>query len=389
MKGLTNSNALEKIIVSFNFKGKAFDISAMVTTLNISESIYGDLYGTLEVTDNAGIIDNIIITGDEIINISFSYFDLPINMAFILNGIRDINIGAEGHRKTYQMELGSINDYISATHLVSKSYEGKSTDIIGKIFMEYFVFDDLLIRTDSLNTGKYIAPNISPKKVIKTLQNNSYDKEHTMFYMFQNLATNGTSILDSLSNMLSLDPIFEISPRLAFSDEIEKGPIKHSIGRPTNIIINDNINVIGMSSSGVRGNSMDFINLDSSSSIKTIFRGTSKPATNSIIPIRSNMYDIGESLVTGKDDVNMTQARYSSAVAFSINAVAYNTPAIPGLCVGHTIKLIIDNSTETRNNSPKDKFSNKYANNYIVSAIDHHFEGGLYTQNIKLSRGII
>ena len=390
MKSLTNSNALEKIIVSFNYKGQGFDISAMVTTLNIAESITGDLVGTLSVTDDAGIIDNIILTGDEIINISFSYFDLEIKHAFFFNGIKHINIGAEAHKKTYQISLGSINDFISATHLVSKAYSGKSTDIIGNVFVEYFVFDDLVIKKDSLSTGKYIAPNISPKNVIDTLKNTSYDEEGTSFFMYQNLFINGVTILDSLYNMLQQEPIFEISPRLGFADEINKGPIKHSIGRPTNIVIDDNVDIIGVSSTGIKGKSLEFINLDTSSYNKDLFRGTSKPATNSVKPHRANMYDNTEtSLFTSANDMQMTHAKYNTSTAFSINANAYNTPAIPGLCVGNMVTLIVSDSSVVRVNSPKDKYSNKYANNYIVSAIDHHFEGGLYTQNIRLSRGII
>ena len=389
-RGLTNANALEKIIVSFNWKGQGFDISAMVTTMNITESIHGDLQGSLEVTDDSGLIDNIILTGDEIINISFEYFELKIKHAFFFNGINHISMGEKTSSKTYSISLGSINEYISASNLVSKAYEDKSTNIIAKIFTEFFVFDEMIIRKESINNGRYIAPNISPKIAIERLRKKSYDENKSSLFIFQSLFLNGVTQLDSLYNMLKRDPVYDISPKNGFSDDVKKSPISNKIGTPAKIIINDNTNIIGTTSMGVKGSATQFVNLDTSSQSKDLFLGTSRASITSTLPIRNNMYsDNVNPIVSGANNNVINQANFSADGASVINATAYNTPGIPGLCVGHTVNLIVGEYSNTHNNSQKNKYSRKYANTYLVTGIDHHFSKGAYLQNIKLSKGTL
>lgn len=387
MRSLTNANAFENIAISFNYKGKAFDISAMATSFSIRETIAGDLTGSIELTDDSGIIDNVILTGDEVINVSFTYFDAKINHEFFFNGIKNINMGSNTNKKTYEILLGSINDYISSTNLVSKSYEGSGTDIIKKIFLDYFAFGGMVINTEAVNIGRYIAPNISPKKAIRAVQSKSYDKNNSILLMFQSLFLGGNTMIDSLYNMMNREYIYEISPRIDSNKNTDEGPISHNIGRPSHIIVHDNEDIIGTSSTGIKGKQIETLDLDNSSMIKEIFRGSSRPSTNKLSFNRDNLYTDGVRSAVNTNDGVKSNADFKASIAFSINATAYNVPAIPGLMVGQKIRMPVSNYAKTRSNSQK-VYSNKYARDYIVSGIIHHFENGLYTQNIELSTGI-
>lgn len=388
-KGLNNANALERITVSFNYKGAAFDLSDMVTALNIHENMDSDLYGSLELTDDAGIIDNVILTGDEIINITFTYFEMKVNLAFFFNGIRNINLGENNNEKTYQIVLRSINDYISASHLVSKSYNGSSIDIIREIYANYFVFTPLAVNTESINTGRYIAPNISPKAAINAVLKNGTDKHSSVMFMTQNVFLHGSTVIDSLHNILEAEPVYTISPQTATMSDVNKGPTKVAIGSPTNIVINDNADIIGTTKTGVKGKIIDYVTLDNSSFDRDIFRGTSKPGVSLLSTSRNNMYGNNVAgIFNSGEDTTLTLAKYKASIVFSINATAYNTPAIPGLRAGDLVSMSVSNYTKTRHNSKK-TFSAKYSNHYVVAGIDHHFSDGVYTQNIKLSTGAV
>ena len=257
-----------------------------------------------------------------------------------------------------------------------------------KIFLEYFVFDKIFTNTESVTTGRYIAPNVSPKKAINAVQRKAYDKNNSILLMFQSLFLEGATVIDSLDNMVQADPAYDIEPRTNSLKNANSGPIKQSIGRPSHIIIQDNQDIIGTSGSGIKGKIIEKIDLDNSSSVKEVFRGSSRPAVNKLVPIRENLYSDGVKSAIDTNDAVVANANFAASVAFSINATAYNTPAIPGLRVGLKVRMPVSNYAKTRANSDK-VYSNKYANEYIVSGITHHFENGLYTQNIELSTGLV
>jgi len=386
-KSLTNANALEDIKVAFNYKGQGLDLSAMVTALDIHENMNSDLYGSLELDDDSAIIDNIILTGDEVINITFTYFEMKVDLSFFFNGIKNINLGETDSKKSYQISLRSINDYISASHLVSKSYEGSTVDVIRKIYGEYFVFTPLVINCSSPNTGRYIAPNIPPKAAINSILKRTTDSNKSDIFMSQALFLNGATVMDSLSNIVEAEPVYKISPKTTTAKDANKGPISQAIGTPSNVVVNDNSDIISATKTGVKGLKLNNVALNTSSFATETFRGTSKPAITLLRTTRSNMYDDKFSPLLDTDNVDLSASAFKSSIAFSISAIAYNTPAIPGLRCGDLVQMAVQDYSKTRTNS-KAKYSKKYSNHYIVTGIDHHFSEGTYFQNIKLSTGI-
>jgi|LWDU01.1.fsa_nt_gi hypothetical protein len=389
-KSLTNVNALEKIKVYLNMSGEIIDISAMATTIHINETIKGDLTGRIEITDDSGLIDELILTGDEVINISYKYFDVNIDVPFFLNGISNINMMQQTHAKTYAFELGSINDYISATNLIARSFEGTSVQIMYNIYISFFSHSNIAIGCDGKNVGRYIAPNISPKKAILNILNKSYDINNSPLLMFQTLSASGATFINSLHNLLKENPVFTMTPTIISSTDIMKtGPIKANIGRPTNIIINDTVDIIGKSANGDKGKNIYTLYLNSSDNSEVMFRGSSRPAITEVRPLRLNMYDDDvRPILTLADPTVVAQGEYDKAIWSSISAVAYNCPAVVGLSVGDMVNLEIDERRQIRKNMPK-KISSKYGYLWLVTKINHRISQGLYTQDISLSKGYV
>lgn len=389
-KGLSDVHAIDRAAVYINQRGNRFDISSMITSINIQERISGDLTGMLEVNDDSGIIDNIIITGDEVVNITFMYFKIEVNLSFYFNGISNINALDKIHSKTYTIELGSVNEYISSTNLVSTAFEGLATDIIGKIFLKYFNNGELLTSTESRATGRYIAPNVSPKKALATLLKTAFDKNDSKILMFQKLIGNGNTFMESLFDLSQKPPVYKLSPGVVMAGDVAKsGPGKMQIGRPAKIVINDNVNLINKSATGVKGKTIDFIDISKSSSSKELFRGNSNPATNVIAPFRKNMYTDNVNPIMAKDDeLNSCIANFQLDTLGSIIATAYDCPAVPGLSVGNVVELELDDRRATKINTPK-MLSNKYSATWLVTAINHRITNGVYTQNITMSKGIL
>jgi hypothetical protein len=392
MKSIGTANALDLLKVHIVQADMKFDITQMITNISISETLHTDLNGHIELNDNAGLIDNFILTGDEMVIFEMTYFDLEIKFNFFLDGISNINITDKLHIKSYVIKLASINEYVSANTLVSKAYDGCGTGIILNIFESYFsAHGSLLVNAAAVKHGRYIAPTISPKKVINTILNKLYDINGSGFFMYQPLFPgNNMTIIDSFYEIVNRPSMCVISPTNEFASDIQReGPLKHSIGRPGSIIIEDTQGNIINSGNGTNGMKIEHLLLDTSDFKNEIFEGTNGgAAVNKIVPHRDNMYQDTENLTSGSDSYQIAAKNFLNSTSGAIKATAYRTPAIPGLAVGHKVTLKIGETKIERTNTGS-KESYKYSGDYIVTKIDHNINNGVYVQNITLRRGII
>jgi|LWDU01.1.fsa_nt_gi hypothetical protein len=392
MKSIGNANALDSLKVHIAQGETKFEITDMITNISILESLHTDLNGHIELNDNAGLIDNFILTGDEMVIFEMGYFNIDIKFNFFLDGISDINITDKTHIKSYVIRLASVNDYISANNLVSKSYNGSGTAIIMNIFDSYFgAHGSLLVNVASIKHGRYIAPTISPKIAINTILNKLYDINGTGFFMYQPLFPGENfTMIDSFYEITNRPSMYTLSPTNIFADDIQKeGPLKHEIGRPGNIVIEDTKSNIINAADGTRGMKIEHLLLDTSDFKNEIFAGANGGgAVNKIVPYRDNMYQDAENLTSGKDSYKIAAKNFLNSTSGAIKATAYRTPAIPGLSVGHKVTLKIGETKIERSNTGASE-SYKYSGDYIVTKIDHNINNGLYVQNITLRRGIL
>jgi hypothetical protein len=399
-KQVDNTNALDKVIVAINAGGMLVrDISSLVKKIDISETITGSLAGTLDIVDDQGTIDSLFLTGDEVINISFEYFGIKTAVAFYFNGISNINITSATHSKSYQIMLGSITDYIDASNLCSKCYDGTAVDIILGIFNDYYapLGQTLMITNISSSPGnRFIVPNISPGKAIDEVRTRMYDEHISGFVMFERLVVPNHHTLSSLGYLIDLaridideKTIPTLAPKINYKSE-DGNSTSYNLGLVGgDIIIQDNLNLIDKTRSGIYGKRIKHLDIANSSFKEDDFKFKSQPAINVVKPFRSNMY-VGDGIrpLNYPDDHNISIANAQTSVLFGISTILHDVVAVPGLGVGNFVLIDISDCTVPRENYNDNK-SLKYNSTYMVSNINHIFQGGIYTQNITCVTGVI
>ena len=149
-----NSYRLISVVISNN-EGNQIDVSNLVDSFSITESIYQMfLTGSITIVDNMNIFNRLNITGQEYIRIHFSGVqgneeevpdDEQINQVF-----RIFNVALYGRdtsedlsRVIYKLDFCSPLLYEARTKRISRVFRGKSGDILNKICKEELNFNDV------------------------------------------------------------------------------------------------------------------------------------------------------------------------------------------------------------------------------------------------------
>jgi|SaaInlStandDraft_5_1057022.scaffolds.fasta_scaffold00683_9 hypothetical protein len=358
--------------------GTSIDITDSVLYVNIEENLFGFLAGNLSIVDGLGILDSAITNRNNII-IEFEYLKSKVKQSFYLDGVNSIDSTTSLTKKTYVINIKAIDTILNSMKLVSKSFKGRSTDIIKTIFDESFN-TKLKVLTDSLTQGHYIAPNVSPSTAIAQVQNRAYDLNQNPFFLFQRLVDNKSTFLTSLGQINDQMTSAVISTQIQNSETVDK--VLKNIGQPASIIIHsDNDKQAQKIAGGVYGKNI--VNLDvSNSTVTNEAYGASTNSTSKLNLVRPDMFDNdSKPLLHNGDYSNLCKMQTILNLLFNTKVTAYGCQAIPAIGVGNKVELQIHQNRQGQ--GPSDKFSG----NYIVSKIVHRIEDNEYTQTIDLARG--
>jgi len=355
----------------------SIDITDMVLNVNITESLFGDLEGSIEVVDGVGLLDNNITNQNNII-IEFEYLKNKVQQKFYLDGVSSVDATTNLTKKTYVINLKSINSLMDSMQLIAKSFKGKSSDIIKTIFDESFK-SDLKILSDSITKGSYIAPNISPSKAIKQIKSQAYDVNQNPFFLFQRLVDNKYDFLTSLSQIEKQTVSATINPVIQNSETVSKS--LSNIGQPSNVVIHGySDNQVYKTNNGVFGKNI--VNTDiSNSTITNEPYGASINATSKTNILRTDMYDNSEPLLNNNDYINKCKMQTILNLLFDTRVTAYDCHAIPNIGVGNKIELLLQKNKQSQG------ISGKFSGDYLISKIVHRIADNEYTQNIEMVRG--
>ena len=192
-------------ISDFNVYIDSTDIGAMVTSMSLYESVHGNLKGTLFVEDKVNFFDT-FFRGPTLtpIKISYSYFELPLEITLYVDGVTNQIITKTG--KSYNVTVTSINNLNESVTRICNAYSGTSNDIIKNLWLETHGEDTILILdSDTASKGKYVVPNISAAKAMKNITNVSFDKNYTGMFLYQKLIDQGDTRFKSIYDMVN-DP---------------------------------------------------------------------------------------------------------------------------------------------------------------------------------------
>lgn len=197
-----------KSILLINHQGREVELAPFVTDFTIYESIYKP-YLTIEINvkDYANLFEELQLSGQEKINLEYSKEDISIGNVKIKKNFIVTEYPAFGNasnrERVYQIRAITPHAYLSRFTKISRSFQGKTTDLITEI-----VTQDLLtkleITGDTISIIQGIYPNLTPLDAIQWLLRRTIDEHNRPFYFYETLF-DGSLQLVSDSAIRSLD----------------------------------------------------------------------------------------------------------------------------------------------------------------------------------------
>ena len=380
------------------------DISDLVMSMTLYESIEGYARGTLHILDGTNFYDSVFGQADNLSNveITFNYMKSACTNHFAMDGIGDVAI--EKTQKEYDIHLISPVEQGLRTIKVNSVYSGTSNDILKKIWFENTgIGSGLKISGIAVTKGKYIVPNIFAVYALNNVVKGAVDAYHTGFYLYQRIWEWGLTRYTSLKYMsedFMVDPNNKevtLSNPLPSQADITKNPhIMANVGTSTNFRVREvKADLTNKVAAGQWGNKIHHINLDETKITKN------KPiqvTTNEITThkISDKLYDniipgaVGQSyqqqslFSTINDPINVAAANQRARAQNTKLNVSDITP-IPYIGAGHSIKVFQGGG---------DKSISKADGPYVIADINHMFHRNddnsfEYNQNMTLIREML
>lgn len=184
-----------KLISSENI---IFDLRDFLVELNIYEDMFSpSMRGNMVLSDSRNLIEQAPIIGEEYVVVKFSTPGMGINIekTFRVYKVTDRNIVRDNNTQTFVLHFASPELFSDMLVPVFKSFEGKITDLVKEIFLEYIsttrkflVSEDgsvseseedtsLIILNDTSNSAKFVSVGWSPFKCINWLASKSIPVE--------------------------------------------------------------------------------------------------------------------------------------------------------------------------------------------------------------------
>ena len=361
------------------------DINAMVTTMSLYESIHGNLKGTLYVEDKINFFENFFRGPTQTsVKIGYSYFNVPLEIDFYVDGITDQKITKMG--KTYHVNLISPNTLNEEVTRICNSYSGTSNDILSALWLETNGENNILsLDSETASKGKYVIPNISAKEAMRNVTNASYDKNYTGMFLYQRLIDEGATRFTSLGDMVKsfFKPdgknIFQIHSEEVTMDTA--AGVAGSVGSASSFTLTDyNKDFTRKLAGGMWGQKITEIALDETTD-KVL---PEKEYTNIEIvkfPTSAEMFETEVSLFSTESSVQEEMITNMKYRVFNTNLSVEEAVAIPGLGCGQAIDVAQGGSNISRT---------KADGPYLVANINHQFlmnDGEMkYSQNMGLAR---
>jgi hypothetical protein len=356
-----------------NLEVKIFnlDISPIITEMIINESIYGDLSGHISIEDGVNLLDN-VINKQTVLYISYEYLKNPIEISFYVDGVTDVSITRSS--KKYIIHLESVTKLVKSNTSLNEVYNGKSHEILTKVFNTLYDEGMLDVISKTSTGGKYIAPNIPSAEVIDVIYQNAYDNNHSSMFLYQRLIDGGVTRLESHHDVLenSFDDEFKLRNKLVTDKD------SNSIGTSSSFTVTeDNDDILNKISMGVYGMSSDIFNVEDT----TFAKESDGSGLVAVGVIRRGLYDSNTPLLNSSLSTIHHRASSAKFRMFNVNMVVTNVVSVPGLSVGHTINIQQGGGNVS---------GSSYDGEYLVAGITNKMtlDGGemFYSQDYRLVR---
>ena len=178
-----------------NSADEVVDLSEFIVELNIYEDIFSNyLQGTIVLTDSRNIIDKFNIHGEEFINVKLRTpsFTEVIQKTFRVYKLTDREIVRDTNTQNFTLHFVSVELFYDLSLPLFAPFEGKVTDVAGKIFSDFLATSrnfnvadtdnqitenpeptQLIVINEAANKVKFVSPGWSPLKCINWLASKS------------------------------------------------------------------------------------------------------------------------------------------------------------------------------------------------------------------------
>ncbi len=202
-----------------NYKGDAFNITASAVKVTIFETIHQPyLNGSIVISDGNGMFDILPIIGQERIRIYFKYKDKEIDRVFRVTHIEDAKQLNE-NSGAYTLHFVDEKIYYNAVQFFSRSYKGKSTDIISAIHKD-FLKEPVEVLSDAGSSHNMVYPYVKPYQAINMLLLNAPAADGTPMFMYDTLNEPGVKI-QSLADMWAFSDYIELRNLNQLNTEVD------------------------------------------------------------------------------------------------------------------------------------------------------------------------
>jgi len=378
------------------------DISNLVQSITLYESINGFLKGTMQILDGINFYDKIFGEYDQLIpmQVAFEHMGEQVINIFAVDGISNMKIAKS--QKEYTLHVITAAEHVLRLTNINHLYEGTSHEIIGSIWAETLGEGSRLsINAPSVNSGRYIVPNISALEAINNVMSAAVDEQKTGFYLFQRIFDRGMVHMSSLASMaedlfINADGSrFEITSNIASVSE--SNPNAFAAGTSNTFEVNQyKMNHTRKMAAGVWGHSINHVHLDKTKTNKfetieqtaseitryklseNLYTNVSPPNAPPGPHFESHPKSIFSTIHDPTDTLAMNMKRRMSENMLKVREMS----PIPFIGCGKAIKVSLGGSNQSSEEAAD--------GDYIVADINHLFvrtgEYIEYKQNATLIR---
>jgi hypothetical protein len=363
----------------------SIDISKLVTSMSLYESIHGDVKGILHITDSINFFDTFINKSMPSVEIIYDYLGSKIVIPLIANGVTDQII--DKNLKRYNLNLISISAFNKSIVKINSVFSGTSNDILIGLWKEtQGNLIGLNMNTPAVSKGKYIVPNIPSGVAISNVVQSAYDENKTGMFLYQRISEEGATRFVSLHDMAK-SKYYEEDGKTCFklhNRYVDKSVITNpggTVGSCDNFrLVSYNDNYTQKIAGGLWGKKINQFELDQSK--KTTLESIERTEIDSpSYKISEKLYDNGVSLFTPESKIDSDAIQNTKYRVFNTTLMAENTVAVPNLSCGMVVDVEQGGSNLSRTKSDGE---------YIIASINHRYvmnDGEMnYVQDIGLTR---
>lgn len=181
-------------IVLTNAYGKEYDIQNLVTKVSITESIHMfSLLAEIEVRDSANLFEELRISGQEKVTITFLKQDMGSNdktrkeMKFYVSEIPVFG-KANDHVQAYTMKCVSEHAFVNNLVSISRTVTGSMLKAVQSIVKNDLQYDGVIeSEADSKGNVKLIIPNMKPFTALSWLLRHSYGENGSPVFAYETM----------------------------------------------------------------------------------------------------------------------------------------------------------------------------------------------------------